>query len=236
MDQNWFFRWVWRFNALALSVVLIAAAIGLALPFLAWQVSPVVDSVVQTEPASPAAKPPKYRWHLDYPRGDRKVGVLALILAPENAEILDASSLKPPSPIKTVNYLFVDPQTGATRWLFPTHNQLITSTDYMALQGAVGDFAIQPSGTPIAVVYDVIPGDPNAAPIGRKVDVYASKIDGTNLTKFMGDLDEAPTFVPAGEGVIIANGKANDKDFVATFSLTEFKQLARKDLDALTPK
>src|SRR5262249_7394781 len=133
MDQNLFFRLVWRFNALALAIVLLAAALGLALPFLRWQAAPVVEQVVRQEPAAPSSEKAKYVWRLEFPRPGGKEGLVALVLSQSRdvdvdiiGAIASSSSGKFGVPDKIVNYLFVDAATGSTRWLFPNHEQQIT--------------------------------------------------------------------------------------------------------------
>ncbi|MBL8779951.1 MAG: hypothetical protein JNL06_03315 [Alphaproteobacteria bacterium] len=233
MDQNVFFKWVWRFNALALALVLLAAAAALAIPFLSWRVAPAIEAAI--DPTPPTPEPSIYQWTLQPPRDERSEGMLALeIPAPYER---GGSFSSGPSINKVVNYLFVDTNTGATRWLFPTHKQVITATDYVTetMSPMPG---VPAQGPASAIVFDVAPGDPAAFSFGKpaKYEVYASKPDGTGLTKLLGDLDEAPIFVPVGKDKILIRAQSNGKQTAASFSLTDFKLISQTDLSALTPK
>jgi hypothetical protein len=235
MDQNFFFKWVWRFNALALALILLAGAVGFAIPFFSWRVAPAIESAI--DPSPPPAKAPKYQWSVRPSREERAEGLLALEI-PARYEP-GGSFSGGPTPAIAVNYMFVDPATGATRWLFPGHNQVITATDYVTetmlplpLPG------IESPGPALAVVFDVIPGDPASYVFGQaaKYQMYASKPDGTGLTMLLDDLDEAPTFVPLGKDKIFLRALSNGKAFAATFSIVDFKQISRTDLSELMPK
>jgi hypothetical protein len=233
MDQNFFFKWVWRFNALALALILLAGASAFAIPFFSWRVAPAIESAI--DPVPPAAEPSIYQWTIQPPRDERGEGVLALeIPAPYER---GGSFSSGPSINKVVNYLFVDTNTGATRWLFPTHKQVITATDYVT--ETMSPMPGMPAqGPATAIVFDVVSGDPATFSFGKpaKYQVYASKPDGTGLTKLLEDLDEAPTFVPMGKDKIFLRAQSNGKPFAASYSLVDFKQISRTELSELTPK
>jgi hypothetical protein len=235
MDQNFFFKWVWRFNALALALILLAGASAFAIPFFSWQVAPAIESAM--DPSPQQAKTPKYQWAVQPSREERSEGMLALEIPPRYEP--GGSFSSGPSPALAVNYLFVDTATGATRWLFPTHNQVITATDYVIENMSQTPMpGIVPQGPASAIVFDVVPGDPAKYSFGKpaKYQVYATKPDGTGLTKLLDDLDEAPTFVPMGKDKIFLRAQSNGKAFAATFSMVDFKEIARTDLSELMPK
>jgi hypothetical protein len=187
MDNNWFFRWIWRFNALALALVLIAAAIGLAIPFLAFQV-PVHQVAIGPKTA---VKAPNYVWRLEFPAEGRQEAVLALVVLKDDADASGFGS-KGYDPAKIVNYLYVDSQTGATRWLFPTNKQIITAADGVFTKPNTTPGFLQ--DPPVAIIYDVVAGDPVSESLRqRKYDVYMSNPGGENLTKLLDGLDEVPS-------------------------------------------
>lgn len=236
MDQNFFFKWVWRFNALALALILFAGAAAFAIPFFSWRVAPVIEGAI--DPSRQPTEPSLYQWTVQPPREERGEGMLALEI-PAPYERGGSSFSSGPSINKVVNYLFVDTSTGTTRWLFPTHNQVITATDYvtetmsqMLMPGA------SPPGPASAIVFDVVPGDPANYAFGKaaRYQLYASKPDGTGLTKLLDDLDDAPTLVPMGKEKIFLRAMSSGKPFAASFSMVDFKQISRTDLSELTPK
>lgn len=235
MDQNFFFKWVWRFNALALALVLLAAAAAVAIPFLSWRVAPAIEAAIDRSPPPP--EPPKYQWAIQPSHEERSEGMLALETPARYEPMSGGSFSGVPSIAKVVNYLFVDTTNGATRWLFPTHKQVITATDYVTETPSPAP-GIPTQGRATAIVFDVAPGDPAAFSFGKpaKYQVYASKPDGTGLTKLLDDLDEAATFVPIGKDKIFVRVQSNGKHMAASFSLTDFKLISQTDLSELTPK
>jgi hypothetical protein len=210
---------------------LVAAAIGLALPFLTWRVAPVVEEVV--DPSGGATRhAPKHVLRLQPVRIDQAEAVLALELPPAPNEY----GLKGPPPAKTVNYLFVNPDTGATRWLFPTHQQVIAATDYVTPNTIARGYDPPTSERALAVVYDVLPGDPTAKPGKRKYQVYVSKPNGTDLTRVLENLDEQPEFLALTDDKIFFQAVADGRSFVATVSLAELKLVMQKDITDLAPR
>lgn len=236
MDPNWFFRWIWRLNALALALVLMAAGIGLALPFLSWQIRPVVERAVDaTKPAQQQA--PKYRLAFDYVRQGRSQIVLTLghVVEPERG-FGSGSFSKDGYDSRVANYLFVDPATGATRWLFPTHGQMIASTDYLTDQTARA--AILPGESPgvlRAVMYDVVP---NAEQPKDKwtYQVFLSAPDGSTLTKVLDDLDEQAEAVQLDVDSVVIAYKSKGRSMIARFSLVDLKPSMQKDMTGLVPR
>jgi len=232
MDQNWFFRWIWRFNAVALAVVLIAAGIGLALPFLAWQLAPAVERAVDA--TQPKQEPPKYGLTLESARAGRTEIVLALdyLHSPERGL---GSFSKDAYARRIANYLFVDAATGAHRWLFPTNDQMVTRTEY--LTDTPSPYAAEMSGPGAlrTVYYVVVPG---SGRIGNdaKYQVYLSKPNGEALTKILEDLDEAPSAMQLDADNLAVSYKLKGRIVVARVSLKDFKTTLQVDVSSQVPK
>lgn len=186
MDQNVVFRWIWRFNAIAIAIFLLLIGSSF-LPYFMWRVAPAVESVTGPILEQPTTKQPDLRLFLDFTREGRREMVFAL--APE-ANVSEKFSSPDESrlganiadPTRVVNYLFIDPTTGATRWLFPTNDQVITATDYVTKNMSDRVPQLREAGPALAVVYDVKPLQRVGAP--TKYQVYVSRLDGTNLTRF----------------------------------------------------
>lgn len=227
MDQNFFFKWVWRFNGLAFALVLLGLAAMTTSRFRPWDIAPAIESVI--DPADPAQDAPKYTWNLTQARVGSSHAMLGLLFPAEDYDPLMRATYQN---ARTVNYLFVDTVTGATRWLFPTHKQVITmGQEIIDRPGVVPRMES-------AIVYNVVAGDPaDYSPYKPATyQLYASKPDGSAMTKLMIDLDEAPTFVTVGTERIFVSAQSKGKPIVASFSLNDFKPLAQTDLSELTPK
>lgn len=226
MDQNLFFKWVWRFNALGLALALLALFVVVVVPFPPWRIKPAIESAI--EPVLTGKEPPKYVLSLQLSHEGVSDAMLTLEIPPSGANDDPYTSRMP----TVVNFLFIDSTTGATRWLFPTHGQVI-----------IPNYEIRTAPGPVpkpvlAMFFNVVEGDPRDFDPNKPAtyQFYASKPDGTALTKLLGDLDEAPTLVILGTERIVVSARSKGKLSAVSFSLADFKPLAQTDLSALTPK
>jgi hypothetical protein len=240
MDQNFLFRWIWRFNAIGLAVALILFGWSVYGYYTMMSTLMPGSTVIIGADGDEAKSDSKaLRLFLDYAREGRREMVFAL--APEQKMPVaypDSSKIGYQSKAnlsRVANYLFVDPATGATRWLFPTNDQVITATDYVTKDMTNTTAVVFRDPLPaVAVVYDVKPTSASATP--RKYQVYVSKLDGTGLTKLFDDLDEATTFVPSADNTIFATYNVKGRHMVSTISMADFKVVMTKDLSEYEPK
>ena len=226
MDQNRFFKWIWRFNAVALALAMLALAATFVQSYFFWSNfgAPAARQVVGalTTPAGTS----KYHLRLDFGREGRTVAVLAL--EDSQTRSVGGGSYSGPPQSDIFNYLFVDPMTGAAHWLFPTNHQRITDTDYLTAQpnqtNPFGPTYERASGSgPVrAIVYDVVPGgDAAGAEAATKYQVYVSKPDGTMLTKFIDDSDGVPSTIQVDADKILVFYVSKGRAMAASFSLVD---------------
>src|SRR4029078_1382919 len=96
-----------------------------------------------------------YGLSLDFQRTGRRETVLVLAPVHPYPQIDESGIYQPQARAdysQVANYLFVDPTTGTSRWLFPSNNQTITSTDY-----------VYDSGIPVASIPAVLGSNPARA-------------------------------------------------------------------------
>jgi len=173
MDPNILFRWIWRLNA-----VLLLAALSLLALFsaphiwqtLQWEYGNRGDGytiyAAGSGPGSTRLRD-SYGLSLDFQRTGRRETVLVLAPVHPYPQIDESGIYQPQARAdysQVANYLFVDPTTGNSRWLFPSNNQTITSTDYVYDSGipVASIPAVLGSNPARAVLYDVRPaGAPN---------------------------------------------------------------------------
>jgi hypothetical protein len=230
MDENWFFRWVWRLNALGIAILLGSVAYGFVTFFLHGRGMLLDRSGTRVE-----VKNSDMRLTMI----DALAGSDIVIFSYGTVSYGGGSSFKPPSS-ETVNYLFHNTKNGTSRWLLPGHDQRITSFDYVLTDGSAinsGAYASlrvvpQADGSPArsirAFLFDVSSGSDFQA--------YASRSDGTDVTKLIEGADEAATVTPLAPDLIAILNSRNGRSYLTTFSLADFKKIRETDLTDQLPK
>ena len=209
MDNNLFFRWVWRFNALAIAILLCGWAFLLSTIFLP-------GGRIYGPPRADRAPPPPVATELVLQLADTLADGQVLFSYGERPYVVGGSSFEPPRGGRVANYLFYDAKSGASRWLLPGNKQIVTSKDIVWSDGTASDGlnlrAVPQTGSPTstatprtirAIVFDVTPTD-----AAKGFEVYASRNDGTGVTKLISGADEITTFTPTDPDTIVARARA----------------------------
>ena len=248
MSENLFFRWIWRFNALGLAIALILWGLAFG-PVMFWSGS------LETIGVAPSSKLPALDDASNSLELVRVVdGTSAAIFSygtkPEYSR--GAGSFSQPAMRQVVNYLFYDTKDGSARWLFPDNKQVIQTLSFVLDDGSASDFEVTlpilgPAGTLgdagsanpkralRALIFDVVPQGSTSTG-SRSYQVYASRPDGTEVTKLINSADEIVTFAPLDANTIVISYRRAGRSFATTFALSSFKPLLEKDLTALVPK
>ena len=210
-------------------------------PFLAFNsalASSVEGGAHEPVPAiawsGPAPKPISagYRLIPDYTRDGQSDVVFALEQAVVNVASVDGKPVTS-SFTHVVDYLFLNPKTGDTRWLFPTHHQIISQTILLTdkSQGSASS----------VVIYEVLhaskefrfcTGTNSCLP---EVDVFAIKPDSPGLTKLVDDANYPPFIELRGREIAVwytSHGHPAD----AFFSLTDLKPIKHHGVTSAPPK
>jgi len=236
-DENRFFRFVWRFNA-----ILLAAVVFVVLVSLGWGLFSLlsISRVYSPEPVGHFAPVPKaaeqhYTFRLANSQLQTSLAnekVLTLQRWPADQNEYDLSIGSGPSSSRMaqdVNLLAVDRQDANSHWLFHGYDRLIVSQDPVN--------ATQPpdsKGTPpvIALVIQSVDADTNK-------DGELTYKDRQSLYFYDQGTSEAVKFLTADdiivteqiEGgkylVVYENGKVAT---AATYSIPDFKLLTQKPL------
>lgn len=232
-DENKFFRFVWRFNALLLALgglgVLASGAILLLLSI------PTSNryTPTQLEPSGLYQPvPPKDAKLSEFELVTTQPGVIgkAKLFALEKRLVRGAdtinSSFSSDAGTQTVNILAVDIETSRAHWLFKGRNRWIVNRTPLAENGENTALALE-------VIEEDTNKDGKVAPNDRHVFyVYSSarhEVIKLVTADSFGDIQQ----IGADRLLILCYD--GDKGWAATFSLPDYKFLSRIDLPALSP-
>lgn len=233
-DDNRFFRWVWRFNALLVAAASCAYIANFAYTNSYWFQHPE-SSVPELEPsglykpvASSQSLPGKYDIGNSDPEvvGNTQLFVLVHHSGPEIEATNGAFSGE--AGLQTVNILAVDAETKQSRWLFKGRNRWIVFKrpfSETATAGAPAD----------AMAFEVIEEDTNkdgkVMPNDRHV-FYVYSSSRHELIKLV-TADSFRDIQRVGSDKLMITCYNGDKGSAVTFSLPDYKLLATIDLPVL---
>lgn len=230
MDQNFFFRWIWRFNALGIAALL---ALG-------------VYAIVSGPFAPPFISKVDDRTTTNTGDSNRQLAMASTI---EGTDIVVFSygervetgggSAYPRRPA-VFNYAFYNAKDGSKRWLFPDNNQVITAFEFIWEDGSAGGTTLPPAPQPLmsgrkvrAVILDV---SPTAASSATRYDLYIARPDGSELTKLIDGADRVSIVTPLVPDVIVIDNQRGGRTYATTFSLVDFKQAMETEMSKDIPK
>jgi hypothetical protein len=246
MDDNLLFRWIWRFNALGIAglVILFGASF---LPFL---LRGYTNQAVIFGGPEPTALDEQSPLQLNMYGVVDGMGVVLFAYGQSN-ELPRGGSFSGSHRAANRNFLFYALKTRSKRWLFPSNGQEITSVDYVREDGTAEQAAptIGPDGLPLppsrpvqspqqatvrAVLFDVRPAAKTDAKVAYQM--YATRPDGSGVTKLLDELDEPGEFTPIDAETIVVANKRGGRTYATTISLADFKTIAEIELTKDLPK
>ncbi|EGJ35684.1 MULTISPECIES: hypothetical protein [Moorena] len=157
MEDNKFFRFVWRFNA----IVIMATGL-LAIAVLAFAAIEIVKSttrerqginIVNVNDDSSSSQ----EWELG---NLREVDGTTYLMVPLYSDQSYTQSYYSKSTRSTINYLFLDSETGKSKWIFANNDYLITSDSFISETNDRANNRVE-SKPVIAVLYHLIKQDTN---------------------------------------------------------------------------
>ncbi|WP_424102530.1 hypothetical protein [Moorena producens] len=157
MEDNKFFRFVWRFNA----IVIMASGL-LAIAVLAFAAIEIVRSttrdrqgmnIVNVDDDSSSSP----EWELG---NLREVDGTTYLMVPLYSDQSYSQSYYSKSTRSTRNYLFLDSETGNSKWLFAKNDYLIASDRFISETNDKENNRLE-SKQVIAVLYQLIKEDTN---------------------------------------------------------------------------
>jgi len=184
MEENRFFKFVWRFNGIVLMVAGILAIGGLG-----FGVYGIITDVAGKKEAKNIVNVTDdtdvdERWRLGYLRD---VNETPYIMVPLHSDRSFSRSYYSKSSYSTRNYLFINTETNQKRWLLGTNDYLIVSDEMLAV-GECGETDCKT----IAILYHVVKEDTNGDDRLTHDDlssVALSKPDGTEFKEIISGLD-----------------------------------------------
>lgn len=198
MDDNRFFKTVWRFNALALALILILAASVFVWElvfrdlFRARSVAEVVnidsadETIVETFKISVVK---------------RVNGHSVFRVNLQSEQTYNQSYSSKGTRQTTVNTGFYDPATGQTVWIFPTQKQLITDVRAIYLtsddSGDKDDAVVH---SYLVTFVDQDTSNDQRLSNSDKKSVLSVMPNGTDTTLILTGLESDPTVSPTGSG------------------------------------
>jgi hypothetical protein len=233
MEMNRFFRYLWNFNA-----VVVAVSGLLVIAVLTYVVLELYDdllrpwgttAVVRDKPGQATGEELSFGgvstakgWHtLRIPLQSRRAGPVY------------GSGKSAPS---TRNFLFHDLNTGGSRWLFPTHDQVIA--DHRPLTVAKGgeseDFVL-------ALYYEIVKDDTNGdgrlgtghLGAGDRIVIALTLPDGQGYKEVVGDADRVIGTQAISDDVLIVMYQSAQSAYAAKLSLPGFELLSTTELAVL---
>jgi hypothetical protein len=187
-----FFTLVWRANALILLVVGVAGLLGLGAALTSWAIHELTRDV--PPPPTHVAGRDVTRWNsrLGWVEQLGETSVLRIRLT-TNEEIEGISAVlaqsrsireSPYYGLTTQNFLYVDIESGAARWLLPGNDQIVVETV---------DLPKRDDGVPIVTVFAIVDHDTDEngkLGEGDESFIALAQPDGMAFTRLLDRVDE----------------------------------------------
>ncbi|WP_445427383.1 hypothetical protein [Alishewanella sp. HL-SH05] len=224
MEDNKFFKLVWRFNGLLISVAGILA-IGVLL-FAMYQIFKDVtrernaQNIVNIEKSGEV----KQNWRLGH--------VIHLsshktLMIPLNSDQSFDRGYFSKSSNSTRNYLFINTETNTEQWLFDHTNYLIESTNQLR----IGDYD---SNTPVlAIFYNLVKlntNNDNQLTPSDLISISMSKPNGSGYKEIITDVEQVIGNTLLSETELLIIYQLNGKSLISIINLTNFELSNTKEL------
>ncbi len=224
MENNKFFKFVWRFNGIAIMVAIVLAILmmsGSVLEGLWRKKEPTIANV---------AKDPdgQENWRLGYARKikDRFV-LIPLESEREYVKVGLSSGLHSYGESGSGrNLLFIDGESNQSKWLFPANNQMIVSYKFLPndeYKNKEVNF----------IIYEVVTEDTNGDKKLTKDDmasIAVSSFDGSCYKVIVPKVNRLIDVSPISNDRILVIYQKNKIGYSATYSIVGFSPIDQKEL------
>jgi hypothetical protein len=229
-ENNRFFLWVWRFNAILLA--LLGAALGLLIITNIFPLFPTHNEHADNFLAAP--QPPTENVSYDlYGSGTALEGTSDVLSAlqrsvePSGENALRYSSGGRGRDMNTVNLLLVDGANATSHWLFKGVNRIIWTDSVDQLKTITESDA--PKSPVVALVIEACPAHPDKSGT-MKADgaetLYFYRIGADEAIKFF-SADNIRSYVQIGPDRLLVMYQNGQSIGAATFSTRDFKLVAQ---------
>jgi hypothetical protein len=230
-EENRIFRFLWRFNALAIAV---AASIGTLAALVALYV--VIDGLmrnravyqsIRTDPA------PIIKDVVQLGRPESVAGT-DFIAYPAMREQTSqgAAFYKKDSSGNQINMYFVNKKTGAGQWLLKDNQRLILSSQWL-LAGDPANNSDHKMPT-AAGIYVIVENDSNKDEVLNTADLSTlavSNPDGSGYAVLLSDIDDIQTFQQISEKMVVVSYKKSQQQILEAFDFSTKASIWRKEVN-----
>ncbi|TAA47827.1 hypothetical protein [Corallincola spongiicola] len=226
MEDSNFFKWIWRFNGIMISLagvaVILATFVGVIIVAFELTQDRTVHNVVHVEEQIESDDSEKIEesW---------KFGHMSVIsdshyaVVPLNSVQGRNSASYSKSLSSTRNYLFMDTTSNRKQWLLPHNDYLLLNRESLSHSAALD--------TPVAVtvsalMYEVIKQDSNKDEQLSRADMQTialSNIDGSNYTEVLSNIDIVLGSTVTADNQLFIVYQRQNVGYSATIDLTHFK-------------
>lgn len=226
MDDNIFFKWVWRFNALIISGVVFVTLL-IAVPELIRDVNrpPYVSDVVNIDSADASIEET-----INLRTGELMRHHKLVTVSISKEQHYDYGYSGKSTGNNDLNMGVFDPDTGQTTWIFDGTDQLIIQTIRLYQDQPVQDYASDQAVTRFHLLI-VVEADTNGDKRLSGSDVKSAWLvnhDGTGARKIIDDLRNGAVTRQISEKQVMLSYRVQDTLYAAQLD-TETGQILRTD-------
>lgn len=237
-DDNRFFKWVWRFNAIAIAGAAMIVAVAATFVVHEFYRNMMRERSFETRDALasqalPAAANSPDTVSIRLGRASPLEGTTLTVIEALREQSQKGSYHTKEDTGNVVNYFFTDSNNGKANWLLPDGKVLIADVTWI-VKGSPSP-AITSHAPVTAAVYVLVRADTNSDGIvggGDRKTLAVSSADGTGLRTLF-EADRIHSVVQASEDrvtVVYSDGEAN---YVAHYALPQFDRLSTQEIPKL---
>lgn len=224
MEDNKFFKLIWRFNGLLISVAGILA-IGVLL-FALYQIVKDVtrerttQNIVNIEENGEV----KENWTLGHVTN---LSSHRTLMIPLNSDQSFSRAYFSKSSNSTRNYLFINTETNSNQWLFDHTNYLIEDVNLLRMEDYNSKEPV------LAILYSLVKLDTNSDNRFTPSDLITiaiSKPNGTGYKEILKDVEQVVGNTMLSETELFVIYQSNGKLLTSTINLTRFELSSTQEL------
>ena len=210
MDDNKFFRLIWRINAVGLAALLCAAALIMAIEILPRLTNTYDRTVFETVNVDTTDDTLHSQLRIESGPIIASLGLIPIhaVLDQSYTQSGSYSGYEKSTRANAVNFGLYDTSTGKQRWIFPTPDQLLHNTRHLTPPCGHQDCPVT------AFAFVVIAKDTNGdkrLTLSDAAALWLAAADGNGLTKIT-DLPSANTSITYADTNTLIVSKAGDSE------------------------
>jgi hypothetical protein len=218
MKSARFFRWLWRVNAIVIFLVAAAMLCGIGTYLINELLQNRRRAEEQPAPVVRQANVgPTLRLGQLTPVAGTDLFRADLVAVKEGSRGSLSSSY---DPSETHNVLFMNPQTGASRWLLPSHRRVMDQTDAIYTGGELANDRIELAT--VALLKD--------SPSAETGDLILYDPAATTVVQVASDVRRVHTTAAIGTSELLLVFERGGKYFVARYAAPSLRKMSETEL------